>query len=44
MQDMFLTYYQNFKSFGSVVFEISLSSAQKMSFRVKRVLKIQDTI
>jgi len=31
-QDMFLTYYQNFKSFDSVVFEISLSLAQKMSF------------
>jgi len=34
-QNMFLTYYQNFKSFGSVVFEIS--PARKMSFREKHV-------
>jgi len=32
---MFLIYYQNFKSFGLVVFEIS--PAQKMSFQEKRV-------
>jgi len=31
-QYMFLTYYQNFKLFGSVVFEISLSPAWEMSF------------
>jgi len=34
-QDIFLTYYQNFKLFGSLIFEISLS--RKMLFREKRV-------
>jgi len=36
-QDIFLTCHQNFKSFDSVVFEISLSPARKMSFLEKRV-------
>jgi len=34
-KDMFLTYYKNFRSFGSVVFVISLSLARKMSFQEK---------
>jgi len=43
-QDMFLIYYQNFKSFGSIVFEISLSPIRKISFREKREFKDSSTI